>query len=205
MKCPVCKDIDLVMSERQGVEIDYCPSCRGVWLDRGELDKIIEKSSTYQSNNHSNYFKNDDRNSYNFVMKDDDGNEIATLQTETYNEYKHGVFDIEVKPEFRRKGLATKLFMYAKKYLKNKLIELVHSADNLSDDGRAFKNSFSSIYVDYTSLDELKQFMKQFLQNKSCGLNINELDSIFVYRELINWLQKNAKKELNVISKILKI
>ena len=46
MKCPVCKDIDLVMSERQGVEIDYCPSCRGVWLDRGELDKIIEKSAT---------------------------------------------------------------------------------------------------------------------------------------------------------------
>jgi uncharacterized protein len=44
MKCPVCKDPDLVMSERQGVEIDYCPACRGVWLDRGELDKIIEKS-----------------------------------------------------------------------------------------------------------------------------------------------------------------
>jgi Zn-finger nucleic acid-binding protein len=44
MKCPACKDPDLVMSERQGVEIDYCPTCRGVWLDRGELDKIIEKS-----------------------------------------------------------------------------------------------------------------------------------------------------------------
>lgn len=43
MKCPVC-NIDLLMSERQGVEIDYCPQCRGVWLDRGELDKIIEKS-----------------------------------------------------------------------------------------------------------------------------------------------------------------
>ena len=69
MKCPVCKDIDLVMSERQGVEIDYCPSCRGVWLDRGELDKIIEKNSSYQnnqqSNNHSSYFKNDNRDSYN--------------------------------------------------------------------------------------------------------------------------------------------
>lgn len=34
------------MSERQGIEIDYCPTCRGVWLDRGELDKIIERSST---------------------------------------------------------------------------------------------------------------------------------------------------------------
>lgn len=51
MKCPVCKDIDLVMSERQGVEIDYCPSCRGVWLDRGELDKIIEKSSSFTKEN----------------------------------------------------------------------------------------------------------------------------------------------------------
>lgn len=43
MPCPVCK-IPLVMSDRQGVEIDYCPQCRGVWLDRGELDKIIERS-----------------------------------------------------------------------------------------------------------------------------------------------------------------
>jgi hypothetical protein len=45
MKCPVCSDATLVMSERQGIEIDYCPSCRGVWLDRGELDKIIERSA----------------------------------------------------------------------------------------------------------------------------------------------------------------
>lgn len=44
MACPVCK-VDLVMSERQGIEIDYCPTCRGVWLDRGELDKIIERSA----------------------------------------------------------------------------------------------------------------------------------------------------------------
>jgi Zn-finger nucleic acid-binding protein len=44
MKCPVCNEVELTMSERQGVEIDYCPRCRGVWLDRGELDKIIERS-----------------------------------------------------------------------------------------------------------------------------------------------------------------
>ena len=43
MKCPV-DGTELVMSDRQGVEIDYCPSCRGVWLDRGELDKIIDRS-----------------------------------------------------------------------------------------------------------------------------------------------------------------
>ena len=43
MACPI-DGTTLVMSERQGIEIDYCPSCRGVWLDRGELDKIIERS-----------------------------------------------------------------------------------------------------------------------------------------------------------------
>ncbi|MFG6416118.1 zf-TFIIB domain-containing protein [Roseateles sp. DC23W] len=42
MKCPVCPDSTLLMSDRQGVEIDYCPSCRGVWLDRGELDKLVQ-------------------------------------------------------------------------------------------------------------------------------------------------------------------
>ena len=44
MKCPVCPSTDLLMTERSGIEIDYCPQCRGVWLDRGELDKIIERS-----------------------------------------------------------------------------------------------------------------------------------------------------------------
>lgn len=44
MKCPI-DGTQLVMSDRSGVEIDYCPQCRGVWLDRGELDKIIERSA----------------------------------------------------------------------------------------------------------------------------------------------------------------
>jgi Zn-finger nucleic acid-binding protein len=48
MPCPHCR-VDLVMSERQGIEIDYCPQCRGVWLDRGELDKIIERSMSYDA------------------------------------------------------------------------------------------------------------------------------------------------------------
>ena len=46
MACPN-DGAPLVMSERQGIEIDYCPSCRGVWLDRGELDKIIERSGAH--------------------------------------------------------------------------------------------------------------------------------------------------------------
>lgn len=44
MSCPVCA-VPLSMSDRQGIEIDFCPQCRGVWLDRGELDKIIERSA----------------------------------------------------------------------------------------------------------------------------------------------------------------
>jgi uncharacterized protein len=44
MKCPVCKTPDLLMADRQGIEVDYCPTCRGVWLDRGELDKLIDRS-----------------------------------------------------------------------------------------------------------------------------------------------------------------
>ena len=44
MKCPVCITAELKMTDRQGVEIDYCPDCRGIWLDRGELDKIVERS-----------------------------------------------------------------------------------------------------------------------------------------------------------------
>ena len=62
MNCPIC-NIALVISDKQGIEIDYCPKCRGIWLDRGELDKIIERStpegqnrfygSNQPSNNHN--------------------------------------------------------------------------------------------------------------------------------------------------------
>ena len=44
MLCPVCKNVNLLMMMRSNIEIDYCPNCRGVWLDRGELDKLIELS-----------------------------------------------------------------------------------------------------------------------------------------------------------------
>ena len=71
MKCPV-DDTELVMTERSGVEIDYCPKCRGVWLDRGELDKIVERSDDdddrpRQASHHDNdrYRRDDDdRNRY---------------------------------------------------------------------------------------------------------------------------------------------
>jgi Zn-finger nucleic acid-binding protein len=51
MKCPHCKEHNLVISERSGIEIDYCPECRGIWLDRGELDKILERSREAETRN----------------------------------------------------------------------------------------------------------------------------------------------------------
>lgn len=80
MDCPVCKTSKLVMSERQGVEIDYCPNCRGVWLDRGELDKIIEKSISYTPPQQSQQppkpdqrFYDDDRYKYEHKRKKREG------------------------------------------------------------------------------------------------------------------------------------
>ena len=52
MKCPNCKENNLVIAERKGIEIDHCPECRGIWLDRGELDKILEKSSGHGYSDH---------------------------------------------------------------------------------------------------------------------------------------------------------
>lgn len=49
MKCPTCPSAELVISERSGIEIDYCPQCRGVWLDRGELDKIVDRAADHSS------------------------------------------------------------------------------------------------------------------------------------------------------------
>lgn len=64
MKCPVCNDVNLVMSERSGIEIDYCPKCRGVWLDRGELNKIIERSSDNMPHQHSRQYEEPRRQEY---------------------------------------------------------------------------------------------------------------------------------------------
>lgn len=66
MNCPTC-NVPLVMSERQGIEIDYCPQCRGIWLDRGELDKIIERSANELRGNYQpgqQIIENRPQNSY---------------------------------------------------------------------------------------------------------------------------------------------
>lgn len=63
MKCPKC-NISLLMSEKQGIEIDYCPDCRGIWLDRGELEKLIEKSASEPlvGRDYQRHYKNDHDN-----------------------------------------------------------------------------------------------------------------------------------------------
>jgi uncharacterized protein len=62
MQCPVCQ-VSLLMTDRQGVEIDYCPKCRGIWLDRGELEKLIDLS-TAQLTKVSSYRPEETRNEY---------------------------------------------------------------------------------------------------------------------------------------------
>lgn len=62
MKCPVCKTTDLLMTERRSIEIDYCPNCRGVWLDRGELDKLIaQDAESHEAPASARVSRDDDR------------------------------------------------------------------------------------------------------------------------------------------------
>ena len=63
MKCPSCNET-LLMSDKNGIEIDYCPNCRGIWLDRGELDKIIDRSADHYSKK-ENYESDYKRYGYN--------------------------------------------------------------------------------------------------------------------------------------------
>ncbi len=72
MNCPVCNE-QLLLSEKQGIEIDYCPKCRGIWLDRGELEKIVERSNqishSFQTDNRPKKYDDDD---YHYKYKDKD-------------------------------------------------------------------------------------------------------------------------------------
>jgi len=91
MNCPIC-NVNLVISERQGIEIDYCPKCRGVWLDRGELDKILEKTSEpniYENNNPREVKK----------YRDDEYYKDRNYHNDSY---KHG--------KYRKKSLLSELF-----------------------------------------------------------------------------------------------
>ena len=60
MKCPRCQ-ADLMIADRQGIEIDFCPQCRGVWLDRGELDKIVERASRHADDDDDDRWRGQER------------------------------------------------------------------------------------------------------------------------------------------------
>ena len=87
MQCPNCEEL-LVMTERQGVEIDYCPKCRGVWLDKGELDKIIEKSTMAETN--QQFKQNDGKRKQRH--DDDDDNETFFNQNRNTQRKRKGGF-----------------------------------------------------------------------------------------------------------------
>ncbi len=69
MKCPIDTDTDLQMTERQGIEIDYCPKCRGIWLDRGELDKMIERSTSSNSTEYKSDYQSGGHHSKGYGSK----------------------------------------------------------------------------------------------------------------------------------------
>lgn len=74
MNCPVCNE-QLLLSEKQGIEIDYCPKCRGIWLDRGELEKIVERSNQVHKTLESEekaFRKYDDGDHYYYKHKEKD-------------------------------------------------------------------------------------------------------------------------------------
>jgi uncharacterized protein len=96
MKCPVC-NIDLLMAERQGIGIDYCPTCRGIWLDRGKLEQLLDNSiqiqnqnnvrnyskdkylEHYENNQERHHYDDDDDDDHRYYEKDkhhDDRNEV---------------------------------------------------------------------------------------------------------------------------------
>jgi len=74
MNCPVCNE-QLLLSEKQGIEIDYCPKCRGIWLDRGELEKIVERSNQVHKvleSEEKAFRKYDDTDHYYYKHKEKD-------------------------------------------------------------------------------------------------------------------------------------
>lgn len=84
MKCPVCKDVTLLMSEKKGIEIDYCPECRGIWLDRGELEKLIEKEDNYNENHYERREK----------IRNEDYNNGKHLRKRKKESFLEDIFDI---------------------------------------------------------------------------------------------------------------
>jgi uncharacterized protein len=94
MDCPICK-VTLLMAEKQGVEIDYCPTCRGVWLDRGEIEKIIERS--YDTNN-------------NLIQPNNEGGQFFNRPDDSHNYHDSSKHDSHGYKYGRKRNLLSELF-----------------------------------------------------------------------------------------------
>jgi uncharacterized protein len=105
MKCPI-DNVDLVMSERHGIEIDYCPTCRGVWLDRGELDKIIERAAP-QAQPQPQSFAPPPRRDDEYRSRDND----QRSRSDDYHRSRDDDYrDRDGRPRKRREGFLGELF-----------------------------------------------------------------------------------------------
>lgn len=87
MLCPLC-NVDLLISDKQGVEVDYCPKCRGIWLDRGELEKIIERSTGIDDN-----FRQRERNTGQVFRDDDDDRKSYGYSKSKKKSFLGDIFD----------------------------------------------------------------------------------------------------------------
>lgn len=99
MKCPI-DNAQLAITERQGIEVDYCPECRGVWLDRGELDKIIEKSEggSERRESEQSRYRDEDR------RRDHDNDDDHYRRDHHREDYHHG------KKHHKRESFIGELF-----------------------------------------------------------------------------------------------
>lgn len=90
MKCPNCNET-LLMTERHRIEIDYCPNCRGIWLDKGELDKLLEQASNNMDN--SSQAHNKDFSDYNKYERENYQSKQSYRENDHYTDnhkYPHG-------------------------------------------------------------------------------------------------------------------
>lgn len=94
MMCPSCHST-LEIAERQGIEIDYCPRCRGVWLDRGELDKIIDRSLSFSSQKDRRRGEDDDFDSRRRRWEDEDREEYREARKRRRGSFLSEIFDFD--------------------------------------------------------------------------------------------------------------
>lgn len=92
MKCPIC-NVELLMTDKHGIEIDYCPTCRGIWLDRGELEKLVERMSALERG---------------YVVRT--AEESRVREYSGHNGHEHREYDKHDRHYGKREGLFGKIF-----------------------------------------------------------------------------------------------